>query len=365
MMMEILSKSKNNKYNQYDDNNIFTDNNYKYIFNLKMNKIKEEIKDYIIDKYLNKIIEQNKEIINIKNQLEELTKKYISLVKIMINNNKNYINIKDDKSNNNYISTYKNKNMFLFNNNNQFENNIKNKININIGETKTTRNNTKSSLNNLGKNINFKKINSYISKKKINNINTKINKINYLKELNKKDLKKLNDIKKEIKKTRDSNKFLINKEFHKTIYITENKNKFYNKTNQKGNEKTKTTNKNRNKKNENIIINYLTFNTEESKSHKKKYSIQMNTGLKKRLLKQISTNFNNCTITNLTQDNNEINCSSKKDYNTKLQGFKTFFYKFRKLNNTFNDSFKQNSIEKTKYICNPVFGSFLDRIENN
>ena len=72
-MMKKLSKSQKIqrfRYNQnINNNNIFTDDNYKYIFNLKMNKIKDEIKDYIIDKYTKKIIEQNKEIIHIKNQL--------------------------------------------------------------------------------------------------------------------------------------------------------------------------------------------------------------------------------------------------------------------------------------------------------
>ena len=372
MIMEILSKSKNKLY---DNNNIFTNDNYKFIFNLKMNKIKEEIKDYIIDKYRNKIIEQNKEINNIKKQLEDLTKKYISIIKLMINKDKNtnYINIEDNDSYKKELSNYiNNNNTFFLTNNNQYENIINNKSNINEKKEKINKD-KKPSINNLKNNFICNKIKNRFKNKNNNNNDLKKNKINYLKELNKKDLKKIKDIRKEIKKTIDSNNNL-NNDFNNTMYCIDSKNKFFsNKTNQKGNEKIKIKiNKNRNKKNENIIINYLTFNTEnkeniaDNKSYKKINIIKRNTGIKKRLLSQFNGNCNNFTMTNLTQDyidNNKFNLSSQKSQNyiRKLNGFKTFYLQFRKI----NDSFKRNSIDKSEIVCNPIFGSFLDRIEKH
>jgi 5-bromo-4-chloroindolyl phosphate hydrolysis protein len=69
-----------------------------------MNKIKEEIKDCVIDRYLKKIIEQNKEINDIKNQLEDLTKKYINIIKLMINN-KSCMSMMDN-NNQSFINRY-------------------------------------------------------------------------------------------------------------------------------------------------------------------------------------------------------------------------------------------------------------------
>ena len=105
----------------------------------------------------------------------------------------------------------------------------------------------------------------------------------------------------------------------------------------------------------------------------------MNSTRRNELFKQINTNLNN-SISNSTEEytkigNNGVCSTTKKNYSkkNKIKDFKTFFYKFGKINNSFNESFNSNSIEnqkifnntvKSNYICNPVFGSFLDRIEN-
>ena len=379
--MEILSKSEkyNNSKNEHcKNNNIFSEDNYKYIFNLKMNKIKEEIKDYIIDKYTKKIIEQNKEIIHIKNQLEELTKKYINIIKLMIEN-KNKVNI-NTLDNINYINNIINKNELLFNNNNSYKKIISNKVN------KEEKDKKQIFFNNLEKIINNNidiNINPY--EKKRNKIyNLKTNNMNYLKELNKKDLKKLNSIKVEIKKAKASKDILNNENNSDINKIMNIKNDFKykkipNVINLKNNSKIKI-NKNRNKKNENIIINYLTINTDDKKLNKKKFSFRMNSTVKNKFFK-INTNFNNYSISKSIENNkiekNEItNSTEKKYYKSKFNNFKKLFYKFGKINSSFNDSFKQNSIEnqnqnllnntvQSKYDCNPVFSSFLDRIDNN
>ena len=47
----------------------------------KRNKIHEEIKDYVIDRFINKIYEQNKEILQLKKKLEETIKKSLLIIK--------------------------------------------------------------------------------------------------------------------------------------------------------------------------------------------------------------------------------------------------------------------------------------------
>ena len=378
--MEILSKSEkynNSENEQCKNNNIFSEDNYKYIFNLKMNKIKEEIKDYIIDKYTQKIIKLNKDVNNIRKQLDDLTIKYINLIKIIIDN-KNNINILN--KNNIYIPNFINKSEIVNNN----------KIIKVKNEQKKDK--TRIFYNNLEKIINDEKLNLNSNESKKNktyNFDSNNMNMNYLKELNKKDLKKLNTIKNIIKKKKVSIKLLLNKEcnkgsIYKKINIKKNdinNNIYFDKINSNESIFKINSNKNRirNINNENIIINYLTFNTEENKPHKKKLSIQMNSTRRNGLFKQINKNFNN-TISNSTEEcskigNNGGHSTNKKNYSqkSKIKEFKTFFYKFGKINNSFNESFKSNSIEnqnifnnfaKSNYICNPIFGSFLDRIDN-
>jgi len=373
--MEILSKSQNDDpfiHKKYENNNIFTDNHYKYIFNLKMNKIKEEIKDYIIDKYTMKIIQQNKEIINIKNQLEDLTKKYVNIIKLMLD--KKNQNLLDN--NNKYISSYVSRKLsFSGNKDDVHKNNNKimksNKSKIEQFE-ENKNNNSHYIFNRYNKNNNYK-----INENKNNNnlnFNTKSNKINYLQKLNEKDLKKLNNIKKEIKKNIHS-KISLNKEFHNTYntYINFNKSLhfmdntsslFYNKNTLKQNAKTKYNIK-RNKNNEEMIA----FNTEGNRLNKERCSIQMNSGIRDQLFKEDKNTYTQFTTSNSTEDlnklessnqNTNMNSTSKKKYNNR------FFYKFKKIN-SFNESYKDNSFNhiKTEYICNPIFCSFLNRIEHN
>ena len=380
--MEILSKSKqyNNIENEdYENNNIFTEDNYKYIFNLKMNKIKEEIKDYIIDKYRMKIIELNKEVNNIKNQFDTLNKKYLNLIRIIIENKNN---IKILNANNIYISN-------IFNKNETITNNI-NKIIKFKNEHKKEK--TRIFYNNLEKILNDKNFSSDENKRNNTykaNINNNNMNMDYLKELNKKDLKKLNSIKNEIKKVKTSNKLLINKECHKDYIYTKtrilkddlNHKLLSNKNNSNYISKMKinsTKNRNKNINKENIITNYLTINTEEKKHHNKKFSIQMNSTRKNGVFKKINTNSNNFLLSNSIEDyckteSNEVKSISKKKYNkNKLKGFKGF--KFKIISKSLNESSKENlndnqimlnNTVKTRYFCNPVFGEFFDRFDNN
>ena len=377
--MEILSKSINE---QNINNNIFTDDNYKYIFNLKMTKIKEEIKDYIIDKYIMKIIEQNKEITKLKKELEDLTKSYINIIKILIEN-KN-INLFDSDNINNYILDLTDKNEFLLNNK-QFKNGIKSFIKKSNYEFK--KNSTKNNFNKM----NNKCINSYDRKKNktynFNNIN-----MSYLKELNKKDLQKLNLIKNKINKTKASKNYL-KKEFHIDFNKTSNsKNDFKrrinsNKDNFKENVNNNINNntyylntyKYRINNKEDYIINNLTLNTEQNKPYQKKFTKNMTSAVKNHLFSQNNSNINNFNFANSVEDFNreyfkKHNSTSKKHYNKcKLKGINNYFYIGK--DSKFNDSSNQNSIENhnilsyntviPNYICNPVFDTFLDRIENN
>ena len=395
--MEIITKAQNDEqfiYNNYENNNIFTGNNYKYIFDIKMRKIKEEIKDYVIDKYTMKIIEQNKEIITIKNQLDDLTKKYINLIKLMIENkNKNIIYDKE-----NFISSYINKNILVTENvngenrrNNKLKIINKNKSKIEQFEKKKLQYITAVNSTNKINNIN---INNNIDNK-FNNYNSKSNRINYLQKLNEKDLKKLNDIKNEIKKNNQLNKKSLNKELYnisKSIYIANNNNKsslYYNKINIKDNLK-RTNNKNKRK--------IKSFNSEEGNIiHTKKYSSKNSSKIKKKIFKEIKFNNKNYTANNSFEDINKINNNNDND-NDNVDDIKTtskklnknqnnknrhmlFFYKFKKINtlNKYNSLNitksspyeNNNSINyynvsnKSNYICNPIFCSFLNRNEDN
>jgi hypothetical protein len=418
--MEILSKSQDdhmlNGCQNYGNNNIFSEGNYKYIFNLKMNKIKEEIKDCVIDKYLNKIIEQNKEINDIKNQLEDLTKKYVNIIKLMINNkncmkmmdnnNQSFINryIYKKKDKTSSVKNLQQKKNFSYNNNNY--NNFNDKL-ISI-EKKSIEHYKKSKQSkfydnnvNLEKKKNNRKI--YENKENINynfNINASASNINYLQELNKKDLKKINDIhnilnaskvpKRNLKiKQLQLNNFK-NSEINKSIDINEKENKstLYNKNDL--NDKKSKTNKHRNKIKQKINKNCLYFNTEENQNrthiHRKKFSLNINSGLKDRLFKELRGNYNNFITLNSIEEYNQTDWNENENenksasnlmynYNKKKKEhkrFKTFFYQFKKINSSFNESFKDNTSEnnlfedkiKSKFVCNPIFSSFLNRKGN-
>ena len=422
MIMEILSKSQDdqmlNGCQNYGNNNIFSEGNYKYIFNLKMNKIKEEIKDCVIDKYLNKIIQQNKEINDIKNQLEDLTKKYINIIKLMINN-KTCMNMMDNSNQsfiNRYIYKKKDRSSSIkniqqrksYNYNYNYNNNNDKLISIekNTIEHRKKSNESKFYDNNinLGKKKNNR--NTYENKENISynlNINTSASNINYLQELNKKDLKKINEIHNILKASKIPKRNLKvkqlklnsfkNNEVNRSLNFNENENKstLYNRSDLNDSKKIKT-NKHRNKIKQKINKNCLYFNTEENQNrthiHRKKFSLNINSGLKDRLFKELRGNYNNFITLNSIEEYNKTDSNENESQNQNQSAsnliynynknkkehkrFKTFFYQFKKINNSFNESFKDNTSEnnlfedkiKSKFVCNPIFGSFLNRNEN-
>jgi hypothetical protein len=379
-----------------------------------MNKIKEEIKDCVIDRYLKKIIEQNKEINDIKNQLEDLTKKYINIIKLMINN-KSCMNMMDSNNQsfiNRYIYKKRDKASFIKSIQQRKDYNYNNNINNDklISIEKNTIEHRKKSYDsklyenniNLEKKKNNRKI--YENKENINynlNINSSASNINYLKELNKKDLKKINDIHNILKASKIPKRNLKvkqlqlsnfkNNEINRSINFNESENKstLYNRSELNDSKKIKT-NKNRNKIKQKINKNCLYFNTEENQNkthiHRKKYSLNINSGLKDRLFKELRGNYNNFITLNSIEEYNKTDSNEYENENQSASNliynynknkkehkrFKTFFYQFKKINNTFNESFKENTSEnnlfedkiKSKFVCNPIFGSFLNRNGN-
>lgn len=412
--MEILSKSQDdqmlNGCQNYGNNNIFSERNYKYIFNLKMNKIKEEIKDCVIDKYLNKIIKQNKEINDIKNQLEDLTKKYINIIKLMINN-KSCMNMMDNSNQsfiNRYIYKKKDKSSSIKNirqkKNNNYNNNKLISIEKNTIEHRKKSNESKIYDNNINLGKKKNKRNIYENKENINynlNINVSASNINYLQELNKKDLKKINDIhnilkaskfpKRNLKVKQLKLNSIKNNEINRSLNSNENENKsnLYNRIDLNDSKKIKS-NKHRNKIKQKINKNCLYFNTEENQNrthiHRKKFSLNINSGLKDRLFKELRGNYNNFITLNSIEEYNKTDSNENENENQSASNliynynknkkehkrFKTFFYQFKKINNSFNESFKDNTSEnnlfedkiKSKFVCNPIFGSFLNRNGN-
>jgi hypothetical protein len=381
-----------------------------------MNKIKEEIKDCVIDKYLNKIIEQNKEIIDIKNQLEDLTKKYVNIIKLMINNkncmkmmdnnNQSFINryIYKKKDKTSSVKNLQQKKNFSYNNNN-FNNYNDKLISIEKNSIEHYKKSKQSKFYDNNVNLEKKKNNRkiYENKENINynfNINASASNINYLQELNKKDLKKINDIHNILKASKVPKRNLKikqlqlnnfkNSEINKSIDINEKENKstLYNKNDL--NDKKSKTNKHRNKIKQKINKNCLYFNTEENQNrthiHRKKFSLNINSGLKDRLFKELRGNYNNFITLNSIEEYNQTDWNENENenksasnlmynYNKKKKEhkrFKTFFYQFKKINSSFNESFKDNTSEnnlfedkiKSKFVCNPIFSSFLNRKGN-
>lgn len=375
-----------------------------------MNKIKEEIKDCVIDKYLNKIIKQNKEINDIKNQLEDLTKKYINIIKLMINN-KSCMNMMDNSNQsfiNRYIYKKKDKSSSIKNirqkKNNNYNNNKLISIEKNTIEHRKKSNESKIYDNNINLGKKKNKRNIYENKENINynlNINVSASNINYLQELNKKDLKKINDIHNILKASKFPKRNLKvkqlklnsvkNNEINRSLNSNENENKsnLYNRIDLNDSKKIKS-NKHRNKIKQKINKNCLYFNTEENQNrthiHRKKFSLNINSGLKDRLFKELRGNYNNFITLNSIEEYNKTDSNENENENQSASNliynynknkkehkrFKTFFYQFKKINNSFNESFKDNTSEnnlfedkiKSKFVCNPIFGSFLNRNGN-
>ena len=103
-------------FNKIADIDIISLSDKDYLsFISKKNKIHEEIKDYVIDRYTKKIYEQNKEIQKLRKKLEEaikaslfiLKKCLITKIKFQDNNEQNYNN-----KGHNYSNSFKNFNNF-------------------------------------------------------------------------------------------------------------------------------------------------------------------------------------------------------------------------------------------------------------
>ena len=103
-------------FNKIADIDIISLSDKDYLsFISKKNKIHEEIKDYVIDRYTTKIYEQNKEIQKLRKKLEEaikaslfiLKKCLITKIKFQDNNEQNYNN-----KGHNYSNSFKNFNNF-------------------------------------------------------------------------------------------------------------------------------------------------------------------------------------------------------------------------------------------------------------
>ena len=219
---------------------IINDLKFKNYMNSKKKKIHEEIKDVIIDKYLSKILSQQKEIEQLKKKLNESIKSSLIILKNSLNkNNLNNNNIIPQKS-----QKQKLKNEFLNINNNKNDIMVqilkKNQINKNLSYSTISNDNIKLKKSNTqtnGLTIEYKKtlkennnlslsssrikFNKYdvispkrikiekINVRKTNSKNKKereshhtineidINELNtyYLKEYNKKDNQKIEEIK--------------------------------------------------------------------------------------------------------------------------------------------------------------------------
>ena len=279
--MSSISEESKEEENEKDTNekiiNInILDKNY---LKSKMIKIKEEIKDYVIDKYINIIYKQNKEIEKIKKDYNELLINTSNILKIVINNK---ILIKDEKekikkssifkiidnydSNNNKNnnknfntdrSTFKNinnknikvnpihngKNKTFYKNNKSIEMNKEQIININKRKKSSSKINN-SNVDNLifsKSNRNFRTnidINDKENKENINNntnirLKNHINHINidYLRELNNKDLQKIKYIKQKLLDT-TINKIFLNNDIEinynpKKNKVNNNRNRIY------------------------------------------------------------------------------------------------------------------------------------------
>lgn len=77
--MSSISEASKEDENEKDTNEKIVNINVtnKNFFNIKMAKIKDEIKDYIIDKYAKIIYKQNKEIERIKKLYDDLVKNQV------------------------------------------------------------------------------------------------------------------------------------------------------------------------------------------------------------------------------------------------------------------------------------------------
>jgi hypothetical protein len=407
-MMSSISEASKEDENEKDTNEKIVNINItnKNFFNIKMAKIKDEIKDYIIDKYAKIIYKQNKELERIKKQYDDLVKKSSNILKIIINNK--MINDKVDKNKsinldnttNSYINEYK------IENNNSEKGSFKNKFvknktynrinkNIDISNDQLAFINMKKkhSYKAINNNNNFnktmvsnkiinsnrinKKIIDFTNKENISNISN-LNKnhinINYLKELNNKDYKKIKFIKQKL--LNNTNNGLLNTEININFK-----------------QKPNNINSNRNKRidNKNNINTNKGMTNSSSSFYSKNYT-SFNTPRK---MKENELKINN-QIVNVPSSLNIRNIILNEKYGMKLNPISNFnvnelnnitnkveeqvegniiHRRFFSHNNSFIKNQNENEIngigekndfidEKSQIIFNPKFISFLNRYDH-
>ena len=332
--MYINSKSKSKEPNKKikipktcireSGNNIFTDYNYKYVNDLKMEKIKQEIRDYIIDKYITIIMKQNNEIILLKSKIEKLLNK----------SNKLFKAFNDDQNN---INNFQNKKYF----------------------SKTYLDNNNSS-NDNNENIRIKNIYDK-SKKEKNPSNTNIT---YLKELNKKDMKKIDYIHRKILSTKSFQDIFdnINSNITNNIFDYANTLNMTNDSIESFNSKKK-----------NNMSFFTNFNIPNNAMSKIKMRIPKNKEtIKKKLGKSClnglnqTTNVKNLKKKNTNKKNNFKFYDQFKILNNSLTCYTTEnFYPQNKENDNCFSNINDINIEKRKSTHNPKFNTYLRRRNTN
>ena len=407
-MMSSISEDSKEDENEKETNEKIININLidRNLFNIKMSKIKEEIRDYIIDKYYNIIYKQNKEIEKIKKEYDDLVKKSSNILKIVINNKmqnekNDENNIKDYNYNNNQIieqnkvvlSSEKEK-IKLIKKYSKEKNHWQKKI-FNKNHKRIERNNEGHSyvnkkkissskikkLNNFNNSVVFnRKCNSNrffirtidsVDKENINNNSNLNNKTqvnnNYLKEINKKDFNKIKFIKQKL--LNSSIKNLLSKDFEVNF---KTKKGFNNNT--------------RNKKFE-VQNNLNKIKVINNNSFKPKNKTSFNTP-KKNKENNLKNNklFGQLSSFNVIQDNKSennikfnpvtnfyINEFVNNDKSKEKKSNKTFHGRFFSVNNSIIKQNERNIIicsfnkidnEKSSIIYNPKFDSFLNRCEN-
>jgi len=411
-MMSSISEASKEDENEKDTNEKIVNINItnKNFFNIKMAKIKDEIKDYIIDKYAKIIYKQNKELERIKKQYDDLVKKSSNILKIIINNkmindktDKNK-NINLDSTSNSHLNEYKidnynsekgslkNLNKFVKNktynrvnknidiNNDQLTFiNMKKKNSYKVSNNNNNINKTMVSNKIINSNRINKKIIDFSNKENISNI-TNINKnnknhinINYLKELNDKDYKKIKFIKQKLLNNNNNGQLNteINVNFKQKSYnINSNRNKKIENKNNINKNKAMT-----NSSSSFYSKNYTSFNTpRKMRENELKINNQIVSVPSTLNIRNIILNEKYGTKLNPISNFNVNELSNNNKVEEQIEG-DILHRRFFSHNNSFIKNQNENEIngigekkdfidEKSQIIFNPKFISFLNRYDH-
>ena len=397
MIISSISEESNEDENEKEISEkiqISNKNNRKFL-STKILKIKEEIKDFVINRYIKIIYKQNKEIEMIKKKYEDLLKSSSHILKIIIdkkilnNENSKHSIEKNNSSKNKFIKV--SKNTINANTLNKNINRTNKKIKINKEELSYINKKKKSiykknKYKNKNTNKSFFSNSNRIFKRRINlddkeNINNNCNfnynfnnksqiNIDYLKELNKKDLKKIKFIKQKLLNTTINNNILNNIE----INFNPKKNKI---NNHNRNAKLQNINKNnKNIKNNSFCCgNRNNYNTPKNIEGIKKHNkISKNNS---------SYYFNNNNINKIKSQkyiikNNPIrsfyiNEFMKSDKEEEDIEFNSYHGRYFSYNNSFLKNSNQNLLlasfinykkdtdDDKNQIYNPKFNTYLNR----